>query len=134
MRITKTDLDTPEDIIRDIWTTGEGDNEELSEEWIGSTKFWILKPKPPEGHKWIEGRLTRTQQITRPDNVWPEVWSSMTKKQKQEAQEEWRVVSSEREYARSFRSLTIFQDSENMCEDFSGVHIHGCSYYVAVTY
>ena len=39
--------------------------------------------------KWIEGRLTRVQITTRPDNVMPESWGPMSKKPKTEAIREW---------------------------------------------
>ena len=35
----------------------------------------LLKEEPPRRYKWYERRLTKVQTTTRPDHVWPEVWS-----------------------------------------------------------
>ena len=50
------------------------------------------KRKPPKGYMWSEGRLTQIQTTTRPDYVWPEVWTKIGKaaqnRQKQECAKE----------------------------------------------
>ena len=83
MRVTETDLDTKaERRIPDIWTDNTDGNpsRDLSSPWVGRTMFDILRPRPPPGMKWVEGRLTRVQSTTRPDNVWPESWELMSRK------------------------------------------------------
>ena len=42
-------------------------------------KFTLLKEKPPEGYMWSWRRLTEIQTTTRPDYVWPEVWTKIGK-------------------------------------------------------
>ena len=82
MRRTYTDLETrAENIINDLWTD-EGEKS-LSDSWTGKTVFYVLRPAGPPGYNWIEGRLTKIQQTSRPDSVWPEVWQSLSKKQKE---------------------------------------------------
>ena len=54
-----------------------------------SRKFTLLKEKnPPKGYTWSGKRLTKNQATTRPENLWPDVWSKMgkaaRKKEKQE--------------------------------------------------
>ena len=60
-----------------------------SEEWIGTTRFQILRIQLAEGCTWVDGRPTLFQKTTQPDRVWPEEWSILTKKQKQEEISAW---------------------------------------------
>jgi hypothetical protein len=77
-RRTETDLDDfSESSISDFWS--EAGSRMLSHKWTGKTVFEILRPSPPSGFKWISGRLTKVQETTRPDDVWPEMWRGMSK-------------------------------------------------------
>ena len=90
MRNTTTNLeDATESYIHDLWPAGGNSEQdrELSYERTGTTSFDLLRPQAPRGHKWVEGRLTRMQESTRPDNVLPEAWTGMSKKQKKKARE-----------------------------------------------
>lgn len=92
LRRTETDSDYQvERTIRDFWI--EAGPRELSTAWVGRTCFTMLRPKPPSGYKWVEGRLTKMQQTNRPDSVWPEMWQHMSKKQKKCEIEEWEKES-----------------------------------------
>ena len=63
--------------IDDYWNVvGDGD---LSAPWTGCTQLTILIAKHPDGYKWSGGRLTKNQATSRPDHVWPETWSGMSK-------------------------------------------------------
>ena len=118
MRFTKTNI--PErryKEINDFWTR-EGD-EELGFEWIGATRFTLLKTAPPNGYYWVEGRLTRKQKTTRPDNCWPETWSILTPKEKEEAVILWAKEQPEREQERDKRKIWKITDED---ED----HYHKC--------
>ena len=44
---------------------------------------------PPDGHEWVLGRLTKKQKSLRPPNVWPEIWSKLSPKQKEMVRAEW---------------------------------------------
>ena len=44
-----------------------------------SRSFTLLKEKPPKGFLWAGRRLTKVQTTTRPDHVWPEVWTEICK-------------------------------------------------------
>ena len=46
------------------------------------TMFWLRKPPPPPGHTYVQGRLTKAQETTRPNTCWVEVWQNMSKKQR----------------------------------------------------
>ena len=50
-------------------------NRSLSESWKGFTKFTLLKEKLPKVFLWNICGLTKIRATTRPENVWPEVWT-----------------------------------------------------------
>ena len=72
----------------------------MSEPWTGKTLFPILRPDPPKGFKWVEGRLTRIQKTSRPDSVWVEVWQSLSPKDKQKEILLWKEESEKRDAVR----------------------------------
>ena len=76
MRVTKTDItEAAESRIEDFWTQHDPANDRpLSLDWVGTTTFNLLRPKPDEGYEWVEGRLTKIQKTTRPANIWPEIY------------------------------------------------------------
>ena len=49
--------------------------------FIVFTQFRILSEKPPDGHMWAGRRLTKMQETTRLDNLWPEFLFKNVKKQ-----------------------------------------------------
>ena len=74
-RSTHSDLDVlQEKRIDDYWNVDS--SKHLSDSWTGFTKF-ILKEKPPKGYMCFGERLTKSQTTTRPDHVWPEVWTNI---------------------------------------------------------
>ena len=102
MRFTATSI--PEKGMRSIddYWIADG-NEELAFEWTGSTRFPILKPQAKQFYKWVEGRETKIQKTTRPDNVWPELWQLCNPKDKLEATAIWEKLEPEREAERKTR-------------------------------
>ena len=76
-----------EHTIDDYWT--EGIDASLSEDWIGTTRFQILRTKIPEGHKCVNGRPTTIQKTTRPDKICREEWPRLSKKQTLEPMANW---------------------------------------------
>ena len=70
-RTTDTTLDVmSEKHIEDYWNV-DGEKE-LSNAWTGFTRFILLNEKPPDGYTWSGERLTRKQNTSRPDDVWPD--------------------------------------------------------------
>ena len=57
--------------------------------WSGSTRFQILRPRPPSGHTCENGRPTDTQQTPRPDTFGPELNVTLSMKQERIAQQVW---------------------------------------------
>ena len=67
-----------ENIINEIWTEAKGVFH--SEEWTGTTRFQILRTTLPEGYKeGVNGRPSKIQKTTRPDSIWPEAWTQLSK-------------------------------------------------------
>ena len=52
-------------------------------------KFTLLKETPPKGYMWSGGRLTKFETTTRPDYVWPEVWTKIGKAAHNREKQEW---------------------------------------------
>ena len=53
---------------------------DLSDSWTSLTQFTLLEEKPPDGDMWSGRRLTRKQLTSRPDHLWPELWTKLGKK------------------------------------------------------
>ena len=74
--------------IGDCWISIS--NEHLSDDsWRGFTKFTLLKEKPPKGYVWSGRRLTKIQTTSRPDYVWPKVWTKIGKAAQNREKQEW---------------------------------------------
>ena len=87
-RGTHTNLDVlQEKRSDDHWNVDA--NRSVSESWTGFRKFTFLKEKPPKGYMWSGERLTKIQATTRPENLWPEVWSKMGKAAQKKEKQEW---------------------------------------------
>ena len=112
LRTTYTDLETEaESQIEDFWT--ESGARELSDSWRGKTVLHILHPPAPPGYKRIHGRYTKIQQTSRPDNLWPEVWQSMSKKQKEKAKSKWEIEKVKRKDARDKHGVVEVSPADN---------------------
>ena len=87
-RATHTNLEVlPEKRIDDYWNVDA--NRNLSDSWKGFTKFTLLKEKPPHGYVWSGERLTKIHTTTRPEKLWPEVWTKRGKAVQKKEQQEW---------------------------------------------
>ena len=61
----------------------------LSEPWIGVTKFTILNKCLPKGFSWVGPRWTKKQDTRRPERIWLEHWSTLSKGSQREAIYSW---------------------------------------------
>ena len=92
---THSDLDVlQEKRIDDNWNVDSRRHlskclERIHKKKLGFTKFTLLKEKPPKGYVWSEGRLTKIQTTTRPDHVWPEVWTKIDEAAQNREKQEW---------------------------------------------
>ena len=73
---TQTNLDVLQEHQIDEYWHADGERP-LSGSWVGFARFTILKKPPPDGHMWAGERLTKIQSTSRPDDIWPEVWSKI---------------------------------------------------------
>ena len=88
-RCTHIDLDVlQEKRIDDYWNVDA--SKHLSDSWKGFTKFTLLKEKPPKGYMWSGKRKTKVQTTTRPDHVWPEVWTKKWNAAQNREKHEWK--------------------------------------------
>ena len=73
-RTTRTNLDVKQEKrIDEYWNIDW--SRDLSDSWTGFTQFTPLEEKLPEGYMWSGWRLTRKQLTSRPDHLWPELWT-----------------------------------------------------------
>ena len=104
MRQTQTSINfVCEQRTNDTWTEAKGVN--LSEEWTGTTRFQILRTRLPDRHKWVNGRPQKIQETTRLDRKWPESWTQLTKKQKENYIAKWAEQSAKLQAARRNRGI-----------------------------
>ena len=86
-RVTHTALDVlQESRLDDYWNIDGA--RDLSDSWTGFTRFTLLNETPPKGYMWSGERLTKIQTTSRPDHIWPDVWTRIGKAaQRREKQE-----------------------------------------------
>ena len=105
-RCTHTNLDVMQEKRNDdYWTVDE--NRNLSDSWIGCTKFTLLKENTPQGHVRSRGRLSKDQTTTRLDHVWPEVWTNLSKAAQRRERQEWTNEEPKLENARKLRGIYL---------------------------
>ena len=81
-------------------------NRHLSDSWKeGFTKFTPLKEKLPKGYMWSGERLAKVQTTTRPDHVWPEVWTKMGKAAQKKEKQEWKNEEPKLDNVRRLRGI-----------------------------
>ena len=100
-RHTITNLpDVKEANVNDFWRDTKCPA--LSGLWTGRTVFDIIRPKPPDGYKYICGwRKTKIQKTTRPDSMIPEEFNRLSKKNKAKEIEKWKIEGPKLEAART---------------------------------
>jgi hypothetical protein len=95
--------------VNDTWynehDSGVDPQREMKEMWHGKTEFPLLKPAAKAGYKWCSGRLTKIQETTRPDQIWPELWDRYSKKQRVIVIKKWREVDEIEDAARKHRGI-----------------------------
>ena len=64
---------------------------ELSHTGTGFTRFILLNDRPRDGFTWSSERLTRKQTTSRPDDVWPDMWTHMSDAAKKKVKQKWAI-------------------------------------------
>ena len=89
-RSTHTDLDVlQQKRIDDCWFT----------------KFTSLKERPSKRYMWSRVGLTKIQATTRPDHVWPEVWTKIGKAAQNRHKQEWAKEKPKLDNVRRLRGI-----------------------------
>ena len=84
--------------IDDYWNIAGSRN--LSDPWTGFTHFTLLEENPPDGCMWSNGRLTKRQATSRPDHLWPELWTKLGKNAKLREKQKWSIEKPKLDNAR----------------------------------
>ena len=84
----------------------------------GFTRFILLNERPPDGHTWSGGRLTRKQTTSRLDNVWPDMWKHMSDAAKRKAKQKWTIGKPKLDNARKLRGIFFIEAAG---EDFKNI-------------
>ena len=85
---------------------------DLSDPWTGFTQFALLEEKAPDGFLWSGWRLTRKQLTSRPDHLWPELWTKLGRNAKLKEKQKWSNEKLHLENARKLRGI-YFIDPED---------------------
>ena len=87
-------------------------DKELSEEWIGTTMFDLVKPPPLEDYTWSANRLVRKQTTNRPDFIDPTLWSGWSKSKRKKEVRLWEPFREVRDKARAERGIMYISEAE----------------------
>ena len=96
--------------IDDYWNI-DG-SRDLSDSSTGVTQFSLLEEKPPDGYMWSGERLTKRQATSRPDYLWPELWTKLGRNAKLREKQKWSIEKQKLDNARKKRGIT-FIDPED---------------------
>ena len=110
-RTTHTKFDVKQERrIDDYWNI-DG-SRDLSDSWTGFIQFTLLEEKPPNGYMWSGGRLTRRQLTSRPDHLWPELWTKLGRNAQLKERQKWSHEKPKLDNARKLRGI-YFIDPED---------------------
>ena len=62
---------------------------DLCDSWTGVTQFILLEEKHPNGYMSSGDRLTKRQATSRPDHLWPELWTKLGRNAKLKERHKW---------------------------------------------
>ena len=103
-RTTRTNLDCKQERrIDDYWNI-DG-SRDVSDPWTGFTQFILLEEKPPDGCLWSGERLTRKQLTSRPDHLWPELWTKLGRNVELKERQRWAIEKPQLDNARKLRGI-----------------------------
>ena len=105
-RTTHTNLDVnQEKRIDDCWNIyGSRD---LSDPWTSFTQFTLLDEKPPDGYVWSGVRVTKRQATSRPDHLWPELWTKLGRNAQLKERQKWSHEKPKLDNARRLRGIYV---------------------------
>ena len=110
-RSTCTNLSVKQEkLIDDYWNING--SRDLSDSWTGYAQFTVLDEKPPDGYMWSGERLTKRQATSRPDHLWPELWTKLGRNAKLREKQKWSHEKLHLDNARKLRGF-YFIDPED---------------------
>ena len=110
-RTTHTNLDVKQERrIDDYWNI-DG-SRDLSDYWTGCTQFILFEEKPPDRCMWSGGRLTRKLLTSRPDHLWPELWTKLGINAQMKERQKWSHEKPKLDNGRKLRGI-YFIDPED---------------------
>ena len=71
------------------------------------TQFTLFDEKPPDGKMWSGGRLTKRQVTSRPDHLWPELWTKLGRNAKLKEKQKWSNEKPKLDNARRLRGIYL---------------------------
>ena len=89
--------------IDDCWNV-DGDRE-LSDTWIGFSRFTILKKNSSDGFLWSGERLTRKQTTSSPEKLWSKMWKHMSDASKRKEKKKWAIEKPKLDHVRNLRGI-----------------------------
>ena len=101
--------------INDYWNI-EG-NRNLSDTWMGFTRFTILDEKPPDGFSWSGWRLTKKQTTPRTHYLWPEIWKDMSEAAQRKEKQKWAIEIPRLDNARKLRGIHFIDPADEEFEE-----------------
>ena len=123
MRQTQTSLNNVSPhITNDLWPEAKGVT--LSEKLSGTTRFQISRAKLLEGFKLVNGRPTKIQKVVRPDSVWLEAWTGVSKKQENYIAEcVWKKVLKLQAARRNKGTYEVLTDVKDFFKGSAGARV-----------
>ena len=85
---------------------------DLSDSCTGFTQITLLEEKHPDGFLWSGERLTKRQVTSRPDRLWPELWTKLGRNVKLKERQKWSIEKPKLDNARRLRGI-YFMDPED---------------------
>ena len=115
-RTTQKNLDVMQESRIDDYCNIDG-SRDLSDPWTGFTQFALLEETPPDGYMWSGERLTRKQQTSRPEHLWPELWEKMGRNAKLKEKQKWSHEKSQHDNARRLRGICFNDPEDKECKE-----------------
>ena len=103
-RTTQTNLDVKQEKRIDDYMN-IGGSRDLSDSWTGFTRCNLLEEKHPDGYMWSVDRLTKRQATSRPDRLWPELWTKFGRNAKLREKQKWSHEKPKLDNARKLRGI-----------------------------
>ena len=110
-RTTHTNLDVKQEKRIDDYCNIDW-SRDLSDYRTGFTHLILLEEKPLDGCMWSEWRLTKRQQTSTPDYLWPELWTKLGRNAQLKEKQKWSHEKPKIDNARKLRGI-YFIDLED---------------------